>query len=72
VQTLVPYRALAEHAEIVTNYRALADLCGYDHLLLLDAGGEPDLAHFADDRLALVAQRDIAALFRIKQTACLF
>jgi hypothetical protein len=71
VETLAPYRTLAEHADVVTNHRTLAVLCGYDHLLLLDAGGEPDLAHFADDRLALVAQRDIAALFRVKQNACL-
>jgi hypothetical protein len=73
VETLPPYRMLAEHADIVTNYRALADLCGYDHLLLLDAGGEPDLAHFAADRLALITQRDIAALFRVRRgAACLF
>jgi hypothetical protein len=72
VETLAPYKQLAEQADKVTNYRTLADLCGYDHLLLLDAGGAADLAHFADDRLALVAQRDIAALFRVKQTACHF
>jgi hypothetical protein len=71
VETLSPYKKLAEHADMVTDYRALADLCGYDYLLLLDAGGESDPAHFAADRLALVAQRDIAALFRVKQTACL-
>ena len=37
---------------------------------LLEAGGEPDLAHFAADRLRLLASSDIAALFRIRQGAC--
>jgi hypothetical protein len=41
-------------------------------MLLLDAGGEPDLAHFGADRLALITQRDIAALFRVRRSACLF
>ena len=76
VRTLPPYNVLAEHADTVTSHRAITvpgqvDLCGYDHLLLLDAGGQPDLAHFAADRLALVAQRDIAALFRVRPGACL-
>ena len=71
VETLLPYKVLAEHAGTVTNYRALADLCGYDFMLLLDAGGEPDLAHFAADRLALIKQLDIAALFRVRRSACL-
>jgi hypothetical protein len=73
--TLPPYRELAERADLMPGYRALAvpgkvDLCGYDELLLLEAGGEPDLAHFATDRLRLLASSDIAALFRIKQGAC--
>jgi hypothetical protein len=38
--------------------------------LLLEAGGEPDLAHFAPDRLALLAQTDFAALFRVRRSAC--
>ena len=47
--TLPPYRELAERADLMPGYRALAvpgevDLCGYDELLLLEAGGEPDLA----------------------------
>ncbi len=71
VETLISYKELAEHADIMMNYRALADLCGYDYMLLLNAGGEPDLAHFAADRLALITQRDIAALFRVRRSACL-
>ena len=75
VETLQPYRGLAERSGSIPDQRALAvpgriDLCGYDHLLLLDAGGEPDLAHFAPDRLLLLAQSDIAALFRIRPSAC--
>jgi hypothetical protein len=46
---------------------ATVDLCGYDTLLLLDAGGEPDLAQFAADRLTLIKASDIAALFRIRK-----
>lgn len=75
VVTLPPYRELAERADLIPDYRAMdvagtADLCGYDNLLLLNSGGEPDLAHYARDRLALVGQADIAALFRVKQAAC--
>ena len=48
IATLPPYRELAEHTGSIADHRALTmpgklDLCGYDHLLLLDAGGEPDL-----------------------------
>jgi hypothetical protein len=76
VQTLSPYKVLAEHADRASSHLAITvpgkvDLCGYDYLLLLDAGGQPDLAHFAPDRLALIADRDIAALFRIRRDACL-
>jgi hypothetical protein len=77
VQTLPPYKELAARADRLTRHLALTipgevDLCGFDHLLLLDAGGQPDLAHFAADRLALVADRDIAALFHVRGSACLF
>jgi hypothetical protein len=72
--TLPPYRELAERrpdAGLSRTRRAgRVDLCGYDELLLLEAGGEPDLAHFATDRLRLLASSDIAALFHIKQGAC--
>ena len=66
--TLPPYRELAERADLMPGYRTLAapDLCGFDELLLLEAGGEPGLAQFATDRLRLLANSDIAALFRIR------
>ncbi len=75
VTTLPPYRELAEHAGSILPHRALAepgrvDLCGYDKLLLLDAGGEPDIARFAADRLELLARSDVAALFRVRPATC--
>ncbi len=75
VVTLPPYRTLAERADAIENRRTLAapdrtDVCGYDYMLLLDAGGEPDLAHFAGDWLVLVTRSDIAALFRVRPAAC--
>ncbi len=75
VATLSPYRELAERAGSIADHRALTvpgevDLCGYDHLLLLDAGGEPDLTDFATNRLALIARSDAAALFRVRPGAC--
>jgi hypothetical protein len=73
--TLEPYRTLAAQAGSVPDHTAIAeagkvDLCGYDDLLLLEAGGEPDLTHFAADRLTLLARSDFAALFRIKGATC--
>lgn len=75
IATQPPYRELAEHTGSIADHRALTmpgklDLCGFDHLLLLDAGGEPDLAHFVPDRLMLIAASDVAALFRVRQGAC--
>jgi hypothetical protein len=75
VETLPPYRELAERAGSIADHRELAepgriDLCGYTHVLLLEAGGEPDLAHFAPDRLALLGRTDYAALFRVTPAAC--
>jgi len=75
VETLSPYRALAERARSIPDHHRLDkpgtfDLCGYDHLLLLEAGGEPDLENYAADRLSLLARSDIAALFRVRPSAC--
>jgi hypothetical protein len=74
IETRQPYRALAERAPSIANYRKLAvrgqvDLCGYGYVLLLNAGGAPNLA-LAPKRLALVASSDIAALFRVRRGAC--
>ncbi len=74
VETLSPYRELAERAGAIADRRALAepgriDLCGFTYLLLLDASGEPDLAHIAPDRLQLIRDAGYAALFRVKPCA---
>jgi hypothetical protein len=75
VETLSPYRELAARAGSIADHGLLTvpgkiDLCGYDYLLLLDAGGEPNVTRFAEDRLMLLGQSDLAALFRIKPSAC--
>jgi hypothetical protein len=41
----------------------------FDYVLLLDAGGEPDLAGWAAGRMDLVAATDAAALFRVRRPA---
>lgn len=65
------YLALAGQVGAMPDHRALetadaVDLCGFDYVLLLDAGGQPDLAQFGADRLALLARTDFAALFRVQ------
>jgi hypothetical protein len=75
VATLPPYRDLAERAGSLVDHGALSaagkvDLCGYDYVLLLEASAEPDLPHFAADRLTLLARSNFAALFRVKPSAC--
>ncbi len=72
VMTLPPYRQLVERIGSMPRHGDLStvDLCGYDKLLLLDAGGEPDLAHFAADRLELLDSSDIAALFKVRPASC--
>ncbi|HME26175.1 MAG TPA: hypothetical protein VKI44_33415 [Acetobacteraceae bacterium] len=75
VKTLQPYRELAERAGSIADRGALAvpgkaDLCGFDYLLLLEAGAETDLTHLDTDRLLLLAQSDMAALFRVRPAAC--
>ncbi len=74
VETIEPYRTLAERVGGMPPHRALeipglVDLCGFDSVLLLQAGAEPNLRHYAADRLVLVAASDAAALFRVKTDA---
>lgn len=40
-------------------------LCGFDRVLLMIAGAEPDMAHFAGDRLTMIAGNDTAAIYKI-------
>ena len=67
ITTLEPYRTLANGVEGIKEHGLLtaADLCGFDELLLLEAGADPDLARFAGDRLRLIAASDFAALFAV-------
>ena len=67
ISTREPYRSLALRAEGIKDHNAVtaADLCGFNDLLLLEAGGEPDLTGFGDDRLRLIKATDDAALFAI-------
>jgi hypothetical protein len=76
VATHPPYRQLAERADAITRYRQLAApdssaLCGFDGLLLLDAGGAPDLETSARGQLRLVRKSDFAALFLAEAQACI-
>jgi hypothetical protein len=75
VETRQPYRELADRARSIADHGTLAvpgkvDLCGFDYLLLLEAGADADLAHFGGDRLALLRRADMAALFRVRPAAC--
>lgn len=75
IETLQPYRGLADRARSIADHAALAvpgkvDLCGFDYLLLLEAGAEPDLQHYGAERLRLLAQSDMAALFRVTPSTC--
>jgi hypothetical protein len=46
------------------------DLCGYDDVLLLGAGGVRHLDRLESGRLKLVTQSDVAALFQVGSAAC--
>lgn len=76
VRTRQPYRDMANRVGGMPPHNAVrdpkaVDLCGYDQLLLLDATGEPDRAHFAQDRLVLRADSPFAALYAVRQdVAC--
>jgi hypothetical protein len=75
IETLQPYRELADRAGSVADSAELAVprsamLCGFDYLLLLEAGARPDLQDFGAGRLLLLARSDVAALFRIRHSGC--
>lgn len=65
------YRALGDSVGPLQGHLAFAatpdaiQLCGFDYVLMLDAGGAKDVEHFAADRLALLAQSEFAALYRV-------
>jgi hypothetical protein len=75
IETLPRYRELAEQVGGFVDYRRLeqtdgVDLCGFDDVLVVGAGGAKDLARLGAERLHLVAASDIAALFRVGTRAC--
>jgi hypothetical protein len=75
IETLPPYRELARQAGGFVSYRALmepgaVDLCGYDDVLLLGAGGVRHLDRLESGWLKLVTQSDVAALFQVGSAAC--
>lgn len=45
-------------------------LCGYDQVLLLEAGALTDPASCGAGRLTMLKKTDFAALFQVKQSAC--
>ena len=59
-------RAIPSHASLVLDPdRALPALRDFDFVLVLEAGADPDLAHFIPRCLTLVSRADFAALFRV-------
>jgi hypothetical protein len=84
IEVLPPYRAIASPSGFMP-LRALLDHPAppipmtfqvppdwrdvFDYVLLLDAGGEPDLKGWARDRMTLLRATDAAALFRIRRPA---
>ena len=69
VGRLPDYHLLGEDnlpANLQSSYPYLANWQNnFDYVLLMDAGGEPDLTHFLPERLQLVHATDMAALFRV-------
>ena len=61
------YRALADSADGIRPHRDVAaSTCGFEFLLLLDAGGDSDLANYGGGRFELVRANDTAALFKVR------
>jgi hypothetical protein len=72
---LPPYKAMAEEAGSIAPHRQLDVattplLCPYDYLLLLGAGGEPDLVGYGGSRLLLLQSNEVAALYTQPIAVC--
>jgi hypothetical protein len=70
VVQLEPYRRLARAVGSMVPHHVLDGaginrVCGFDYVLLLEAGAEPALDDFGSGRLGLVVADDFAALFRV-------
>ena len=76
VRTRQPYAGLAERVGGILGHDVLRDpaaldLCGFDHVLLLEAAGAPDRASLGAGRLVLRADSPFAALYDVRQdVAC--
>ena len=75
VETLPPYRGLAERAGSIADHGALAepgkvDLCGFDYLLLLEAGANPTCRISPRNGCCFSRGRTFAALFRVRPAGC--
>ena len=72
IMALPPYDALAVLAGSVAPHLQPGvigpmQLCEFDYVLLLNAGGEPDLAGYGGGRLDLLESNEVAALFKVKK-----
>jgi hypothetical protein len=72
VATREPYRDLALRVGGIPDAAILpkADLCGFDYVLLLEAGGAQDLDRLMAGRLNLRIHNDFAALFQVDPDKC--
>jgi hypothetical protein len=75
IETLPPYRDLAERVGGFVDYRRLeqaggVDLCGFDHVLVVGAGGADNLGQLDPERLHMVVATDFSALFTVGHAAC--
>jgi hypothetical protein len=71
VLNLPVYQAMADRITHLPSHGELEGsddfgLCGFDTVLLMMAGGEPDQEHYSVRRLTLIKGNDTAALYRIK------
>lgn len=85
ITVLAPYSSLAmsqgsppDYHSLITGRTAADDVPApylpgwagkFDYVLLLDAGGASRLADFLPDKLELLNQSDMAALFRVRRHA---
>ena len=66
IETRDPYRSLAGQVGSIPTRRAaaIADVCGFDYVLLIEADAVPALP---SERFQLLVQSGFAALYKIKQ-----
>jgi hypothetical protein len=72
IATLQPYRTMALRVGGMPDAAALpkADLCGFNYVLVLEAGAATNLGQLMAGRLTLLVRNDYAALFQIDPGKC--